>query len=85
MSEPRIHFAINCASISCPKLLNESYNGRKLEKQLKEVTKAFLCNPKKNIIKNNEIDESEKLRTEAKTLLDNSQNSITELLLTSKS
>ena len=55
MNEPRIHFAINCASISCPKLLNESYNGRKLEKQLKEVTKAFLCNPKKNIIKNNEI------------------------------
>ncbi len=55
MNEPRIHFAINCASKSCPKLLNESYNGRKLEKQLKEVTKAFLCNPKKNILKNNQI------------------------------
>ena len=55
MSEPRIHFAINCASISCPKLLNESYNGRKLEKQLVEVTKAFLCNPKKNILKNNQV------------------------------
>ena len=55
MNEPRIHFAINCASKSCPKLLNESYNGRKLEEQLKAVTKAFLCNPKKNILKNNEV------------------------------
>ena len=55
MNEPRIHFAINCASKSCPKLLNESYNGRKLEKQLVEVTKAFLCNPKKNILKNNQV------------------------------
>ena len=55
MNEPRIHFAINCASKSCPKLLNESYTGRKLEEQLKEVTKAFLCNPKKNNLKNYEI------------------------------
>ncbi len=55
MNEPRIHFAINCASKSCPKLLNESYNGRKLEKQLVEVTKAFLCNPKKNVLKNNQV------------------------------
>ncbi|MCB0464964.1 MAG: DUF547 domain-containing protein, partial [Aequorivita sp.] len=25
MNEPRIHFAVNCASISCPKLMNEAY------------------------------------------------------------
>ena len=29
--EPRIHFAINCASMSCPKLLTESYKAGKLE------------------------------------------------------
>ena len=55
MNEPRIHFAINCASKSCPKLLNESYNGRKLEQQLTVVIKDFLCNSKKNILNNNEI------------------------------
>ena len=55
MNEPRIHFAINCASRSCAKLLNEPYTGRKLEEQLKTVTKAFLCNPKKNNLNNTEI------------------------------
>jgi len=38
MNEPRIHFAINCASYSCPKLLNEAYTEGKLEKQLKYTT-----------------------------------------------
>lgn len=40
--EPRIHFAINCASISCPKLLNEAYTAGKLEAQLELVTKDFI-------------------------------------------
>ncbi|MEK6239106.1 MAG: DUF547 domain-containing protein, partial [Planctomycetales bacterium] len=34
MGEPRIHFAIVCASISCPKLLNEAYEPRRLDSQL---------------------------------------------------
>ncbi len=55
MNEPRIHFAINCSSKSCPKLLDEAYSGRKLEEQLTIVTKAFLCNTKKNILSENEI------------------------------
>lgn len=29
MNEPRIHFALNCASVSCPKLLNEAYSAKK--------------------------------------------------------
>jgi hypothetical protein len=37
MDEPRIHFAINCASVSCPNLLNEAYTEAKLEQQLKAV------------------------------------------------
>jgi len=41
-NEPRIHFAINCASIGCPALRNEAYAGKKLEQQLETVTKAFL-------------------------------------------
>lgn len=34
MNEPRIHFAIVCASIGCPRLLNEAYASEKLEDQL---------------------------------------------------
>lgn len=32
--EPRIHFAINCASIGCPPLRNEAYVGDRIEQQL---------------------------------------------------
>ena len=33
-AEPRIHFAINCASLSCPPLRSEAYTAARLEKQL---------------------------------------------------
>ncbi len=48
--EPRIHFAINCASISCPKLRREAYTGGKLEEQLNEQTIAFINDSGKNVI-----------------------------------
>ena len=40
--DPRIHFAIVCASIGCPKLLNAAYLPEKLEEQLEAVTKEFI-------------------------------------------
>lgn len=50
MDEPRIHFAINCASFSCPRLLNEAYSASKLEDQLERATSHFINDPSKNII-----------------------------------
>jgi len=41
MNEPRIHFAIVCASIGCPRLMNEAYVAEKLEKQLVTNTTDF--------------------------------------------
>ena len=41
MGEPRIHFAIVCASIGCPRLLNEAYTGTDLADQLTTNTKDF--------------------------------------------
>ena len=41
MNEPRIHFAIVCASISCPRLLNEAYTAAKIENQLVTNTTDF--------------------------------------------
>jgi|TARA_B110000259_G_scaffold1817_1_gene2174 hypothetical protein len=48
MNEPRIHFAINCASVSCPKLLNEAFSSLKLEQQLYRLTCDFLSDKSKN-------------------------------------
>jgi len=41
MNEPRIHFAIVCASIGCPRLLNEAYVADRLENQLAANSKDF--------------------------------------------
>ena len=43
--DPRIHFAINCASISCPPLREESFRGDRLEDQLQEQTIRFANSP----------------------------------------
>lgn len=48
--EPRIHFAINCASVSCPPLLNEAFVPEKLESQLQKVAVDFINDPKRNKI-----------------------------------
>ena len=42
MDEPRIHFAINCASFSCPKLWNKAFTADSLEIQLETVTRDFI-------------------------------------------
>lgn len=41
MSEPRIHFAIVCASIGCPRLLNKAYTAEKVQPQLETNAKDF--------------------------------------------
>ena len=50
MGEPRIHFAINCASASCPKLQNQAFESHRIHQQLDEVTKEFINDPGKNVI-----------------------------------
>lgn len=41
-ADPRVHFAVNCASLSCPALLDEAYRGDRLEEQLERQSRAFL-------------------------------------------
>ena len=48
MNEPRIHFAIVCASISCPSLSNEAFNSNKLEVQLEKSVKKFINDSARN-------------------------------------
>lgn len=56
MDEPRIHFAIVCASYSCPKLQNEAFTSVNLEEQLTAATKEFLNDSKRNSIKENSLE-----------------------------
>lgn len=46
LGEPRIHFAIVCASIGCPRLRNEAYTPTRLEEQLADNTRDFFARKK---------------------------------------
>jgi uncharacterized membrane protein YdjX (TVP38/TMEM64 family) len=47
--EPRVHFAIVCASLSCPDLRADPYDPARLDAQLDEQTAAFLSNATKGV------------------------------------
>jgi hypothetical protein len=46
--EPRIHFALVCAALSCPPLRSEAYAAERLDAQLAEQTRAFLADERHN-------------------------------------
>ncbi len=46
--EPRIHFAVNCASKGCPALQKRAYTANELEQQLENAAKQFMRNTKFN-------------------------------------
>lgn len=47
-NEPRVHFAVNCASIGCPMLREEAYAADRLEAQLEQQTARFLSDRSRN-------------------------------------
>lgn len=40
--EPRVHFALNCASRSCPPLASQPFTGANLDGQFEKLAKAFV-------------------------------------------
>jgi len=52
MGDPRIHFAINCASVSCPDLRIEAYRSDRLDSQLDEQVRLTLKNTGKGLRQN---------------------------------
>ncbi len=50
MGDPRIHFGINCASFSCPPLLNEAFTAAKVNSQLDFLAKQFINDSSRNTI-----------------------------------
>ncbi len=53
--DPRVHFAVNCASRSCPPLISEPYRGSNLNQQLDQSTRAFINDPESNYLKGNKL------------------------------
>lgn len=49
MGDARIHFAIVCASLSCPDLRTEPYTAGRLDRQLAAQTRAFVANTGKGV------------------------------------
>ncbi len=54
-NDPRIHAAVNCASISCPNLATFAFEGDKINHQLNEVFSAFVNSTKGVELKGNSI------------------------------
>lgn len=54
-NEPRIHFALNCASKSCPVLLNKAYLPATVYAQMTTQTKRFLNDTSKNTFGEKEV------------------------------
>lgn len=48
--DARVHFAVNCASVSCPKLINVAFSEVDLDLQLQTAAKRFIDNQSKNTI-----------------------------------
>ncbi|MFO1327261.1 MAG: DUF547 domain-containing protein [Rubrivivax sp.] len=56
--DPRIHFAVNCASIGCPMLREEAYTGERLEQQLDEQARRFMADRTRNRYANGRLEVS---------------------------
>lgn len=46
--EPRVHYAVNCASVGCPMLREEAYVAQRLDAQLEEQARRFLSDRSRN-------------------------------------
>lgn len=50
MGDARIHFAINCASVSCPKLPKYAFTEAGIESQLNQAARGFINDPERNAV-----------------------------------
>lgn len=56
---PRVHAAVNCASIGCPALRNEAFTADKLEAQLEDGMRRFLGDRTRNRVRDGRLQVSE--------------------------
>ena len=56
--EPRVHAAVNCASIGCPALRNEAFSASQLEAQLEDGMRRFMGDRTRNRVKGDTVEVS---------------------------
>jgi hypothetical protein len=56
--DPRIHYAVNCASVGCPMLREEAYAAARLEAQLDEQARRFLSDRSRNRLSDGRLEVS---------------------------
>jgi len=78
--DPRIHFAIVCASTSCPKLRREAYVSERLDQQLDDAARAFINDPERNQVTAQQVALSMIFKWFAQDFIDNAS-SVTNFLL----
>lgn len=57
-NEPRVHYAVNCASIGCPALREEAFVAERLNAQLEEQAVRFLSDRSRNRFANGKLEVS---------------------------
>ena len=53
--DPRVHYAVNCASIGCPDLPRAPFSGRDLDVQLDDAARAFVNHPRGVTVQRGEV------------------------------
>lgn len=54
-NEPRAHVALNCAAVSCPKLMNAAFLPSRLDNQLEKQSKAWINDNTKNQLTDDKV------------------------------
>lgn len=57
-NEPRVHAAVNCASIGCPALRDEAFTAAKLEAQLEDGMRRFMADRTRNRVQGDRVEVS---------------------------
>jgi hypothetical protein len=57
-AEPRVHYAVNCAAVSCPMLREEAYVAARLDGQLEEQARRFLSDRSRNRLRGGRLEVS---------------------------
>ncbi|MEL6364696.1 MAG: DUF547 domain-containing protein [Pseudomonadota bacterium] len=56
--EPRVHYAVNCASMGCPNLMAKPWTGASLDNDLNAAARAFVNHPRGVSVENGRVSAS---------------------------
>lgn len=53
--DPRVHYAVNCASVGCPNLQNQAFDGKNLQAQLNRAARDYVNSNRGAVVKGNRL------------------------------